>query len=353
MKIKVALLDSDVRYLNRIVAAFHAKYAEKLEIYSFTQAEGLSAALENNKIDVLIASDACETALENLPKRCGLAYFVENHDIETVKGKPAICKFQKADLIYKQIISIYSENVSEVFGVKISDEACNLTAFVSPSGGVGTSTLAAAYAVACARSGKSVLYLNLEVFGAADSFFHAEGQFDMSDIIYALKSRKGNIALKIESCVKQDETGVYFFSQPRMALDVMELDTNEVISLLKELRISGKFQTIVLDMGFGLDSTTLELYKNVSRFILVGDGTEISNAKLLRAYEALVALEQGMDMPISGKMSILYNKFSNKTGRLLEGLDIKALGGAPRFEHASARQILMQLAGMDIFDKIR
>ncbi len=352
MKIKVALLDNDIRYLNRIVAAFNAKYAENLEIYSFTQAEGLNTALETNKIDVLIASDACEADLEKLPKRCGFAYFVESHDIETVKGKTAICKFQKADLIYKQILSIYSENVSDVFGVRISDEDCNLVAFVSPSGGVGTSTLAAAYAVACAKNGKSVLYLNLETFGSADSFFHAEGQFDMSDVIYAVKSKKGNIALKIESCVKQDETGVYFFSQPRLALDVMELNTEEVISFLKELRISGKFQTIVLDMGFGLDSGRLELYQNAGRLIMVGDGTEISNAKLLRACGALAALEQGMDMSISGKLSILYNKFSNKTGRLLEGLDIKAIGGAPRFEYASVGQIVMQLAGMDIFDKI-
>lgn len=352
MKIKIALLDNDTRYLNRIVAAFNAKYADKLEIYSFTKTEGLNLVIEANKIDVLIASDVCDVETETLPKRCGFAYFVESHDIETMKGKQAICKFQKADLIYKQILSIYSENVSDVFGVKISDEDCNLTTFVSPSGGVGTSTLAAAYAVACAKNGKSVLYLNLEIFGAADSFFYAEGQFDMSDIIYSIKSKKSNIALKIESTIKQDKTGVYFFSQPKMALDVMELNTDEILNLLKELRISGKFQTIVLDMGFDLDSKKLEVYKNANQIILVGDGTEISNAKLLRAYQSLIALEQGMDMPLSGKMSILYNKFSNKTGHLLENIDMKALGGAPRFEHASIREIVVQLAAMNIFDKI-
>ena len=36
MKIKLALLDSDQNYLNRIVTAFNIKYADKLEIYSFT-----------------------------------------------------------------------------------------------------------------------------------------------------------------------------------------------------------------------------------------------------------------------------------------------------------------------------
>ena len=46
MKIKLALLDSDQNYLNRIVTAFNIKYADKLEIYSFTKLESAMAALE-------------------------------------------------------------------------------------------------------------------------------------------------------------------------------------------------------------------------------------------------------------------------------------------------------------------
>ena len=44
MKIKLALLDSDQNYLNRIVTAFNIKYADKLEIYSFTKLESAMAA---------------------------------------------------------------------------------------------------------------------------------------------------------------------------------------------------------------------------------------------------------------------------------------------------------------------
>ena len=57
MKIKLALLDSDQNYLNRIVTAFNIKYADKLEIYSFTKLESAMAALEPSRIDVLVASD--------------------------------------------------------------------------------------------------------------------------------------------------------------------------------------------------------------------------------------------------------------------------------------------------------
>ncbi len=36
MKIKVALLDKDKEYLDRLKGVFNTKYADKLEVYSFT-----------------------------------------------------------------------------------------------------------------------------------------------------------------------------------------------------------------------------------------------------------------------------------------------------------------------------
>ena len=77
MKIKLALLDSDQNYLNRIVTAFNIKYADKLEIYSFTKLESAMAALEPSRIDVLVASDTFVVESSALPKRCQLAYFVD------------------------------------------------------------------------------------------------------------------------------------------------------------------------------------------------------------------------------------------------------------------------------------
>ena len=37
MKIKLAILDRDDRYLNRIEKAFGSKYEDKFELYTFTE----------------------------------------------------------------------------------------------------------------------------------------------------------------------------------------------------------------------------------------------------------------------------------------------------------------------------
>ena len=147
MRIKLALLMEDENYLSRLTSAFSAKYAEHFEIYSFTEQGAALAAVDSARIDILIAGDTFEIPVKALPPRCGFAYFVDSADVEMVNGQRAICRFQKVDLIYKQILSIYSEKAGAVSGLKLGDHACTVLAFSSPCGGTGTSSMAAACAI--------------------------------------------------------------------------------------------------------------------------------------------------------------------------------------------------------------
>ncbi len=352
MKIKLAILEKDQNYLNRIVSVFGTKYADKFQIYSFTDADMAFSTLETAKIEVMVASDAFEVDVSKLPKRCGFAYLVDSADVEKLNGQRVICKFQKADLIYKQILSIYSENAGNVSGLKFGDDSCKIIFFQPVSGGVGASSMAAACAMRFAAKGKKTLYLNLEKFGSADVFFRAEGQFDMSDIIFALKSKKTNLAMKLESCVKQAENGVFFYSQSKIALDMMELNADDVLRLITELQLAGSYDYIIVDTDFSIEREALKIYRKAHTVVWVGDGSELSNNKLFRAFNALNVLEQNADSPIPNRMVLIYNMFSNKTGKMLNDIGVKNIGGAPRFEHALSAQVLAQLSARDMFDTI-
>lgn len=353
MKIKLAILEKDINYLNRIVAVFNSKYTNSFEIYSFTDEQMAIDTVIKSKIDVLLADDSFVIDIAQLPSRCGFAYLVESSDIEMVRDQRAIVKFQKVDLIYKQILSIYSENENNVTNIKLTDDACKIVAFTSVSGGAGSSSMAVACALHYATQGKRVLYLNLESFSSVDMFLQGEGQFDMSDIIFALKSKKSNLSLKLESCVKQDVRGVYFYSQPKIALDMMELSAEDIMQLISELQIMGSYEYIVLDKAFGLDKDTRDIFRRTHAVVLVNDGSEVSNAKMTSAYVALATLEQDVEASLLGRLMVVYNKFSNKTGKVLtDELGIRSLGGAPRYEHASTDQVVKALAEMSIFDGI-
>lgn len=352
MKIKLAILDNDKSYLKRIVAAFSTKYAEKLEIYSFTEVDVAMSYLDSAKIDVLVSSDVFEIDVTQLPKKCAFAYFVDSANVDSVNGQMAIGKFQKADLIYKQILSIYSENAGNISRLKLGEDNTRVIAFAAACGGVGTSIMSAACALHFAAQGKKVIYINLEKYGASDIFFSGEGQFDMSDIIFALKSKKANLPIKLESCVKQDVRGVYFYSKPKIALDMLELRAEDVLRLISELKLSASYDYIVLDMDFAIDRDTIKVLLETMAIVWVSDGSEIANMKIYRSYEALAILGQDADSPLINRTVLIYNKFSNKSSKAVENTGLQDIGGAPRYEHATVQQVLEQLQQMTVFDKI-
>lgn len=353
MKIKLAILENDKTYLERLVSAFNMKYADKLEIYSFTNPEIALTSLESNKIDVLLANESFEIEKKAIPVRCAFAYLVDSTDIESVRNEIAISKFQKADLIYKQILRIFSENSSNITGMHF-DEHDNgkIIAFQSPAGGTGCSTAAAACAVNFATKGKKVLYLNLEKFGSADVFFSSDGTSDFSDIIYAIKSKKGNIALKLESAVKQDPTGVYFYSAPKMALDMAELTPEEIKQLISDLKLFGGYDYIIVDFKFSINKKTLDILKDCNSIVLISDGSEISNRKLERAVESLNIIEQQTEMKLLMRCGVLYNRVSSKTSQKPNLTDIKEYGGIKRYEGYQPHQMLGELAKLTVFDAL-
>ncbi|NLT19044.1 MAG: chromosome partitioning protein ParA [Clostridiales bacterium] len=352
MRIKLAILENDRSYLDRIIAFFNNRYADKVEVYSFSDQSVAMSTLETSKIDVFLAGESYDIVISDIPKRCGFAYFVDSQGIETIKDQPVICKYQSIDLIYKQILAIYSDISSHMTGVKLGDDNCKLVVFSSPAGGVGTSSLAASCSIYHTVKGHRTLYLNLEKFGSSDVFFSAEGSFDMTDLIFALKSRKSNFILKLESCVKKDIHGVSFFSHAKTALDMLELNAEETLQLINEIKMSGFFDYIIADMDFDISKEAMKVLKMADFIVWVSDGSDASNTKVFRAYKALEILSQSQDFSIAKRIKILYNKFSSQTSNKIEGIELDSIGGAPRYDRASTQQVLDQLSGMRFFDTL-
>ncbi len=353
MKIKLAVLDRDSAYLERLASAFNARYWDKLEIYSFTQLDKALYELNESRIDVFLADESFDIDVDRIPARCAFAYFVDNQKVASLRDQPAISKFQKAEGIYKQILSIYAVKSSDITGFRSDGTASAfISVFASPAGGVGSSTMAAACALALAREGRRVLYLNLELFGRSDVFFTGPGQETLSDVLFVLKSGKLNLPMKLESAVRESEEGVFFYESPPIALDVQELTEDDLKRLLKELRFSGHYDHIILDMDFALDGRMIHAFMEASAIVLVSDGMAVANTKMVRAYEALRMIDEQRDLRILGKLYLVYNKFSNKVSQAVEGIDLKLLGGAPRYAHAPEREVMEQLVSMNLFRQI-
>lgn len=353
MKIKLAILESDLNYLKRIVSVLNTKFADKLEVYSFTDKEVALAILGKERINVLIANESFEIKTEEVPKQCSFAYLVNSSDIDSVNNQKAICKFQKVDLIYREILRLYSENAGNTSTMKYIDDKCRVIMFSSPTGGVGNSTMAAACAVRCAKQGKKVLYLNLEKLGSADTFFSAEGVSNMGDVLFALKSKQTKLSFKLESCVKRDRNGVYFYSQSKYALDMAEPSGDDWIQLINVLRSSGFYEYIIVDMDFNLDEEYLKMYEQMNAVVWVDNGTDIANGKTYRAYQSCKMIESESRLSVIGNIVFVYNKFSNKSCKVIDGeLGVESIGGAPTYLNVPSEDIIEQLSAMAFFDRV-
>lgn len=350
MKIRLGILDKDQNYLNRIISVMGARYIDNLELYAFTNIDNALATIDQMRIDVFLCGDF-DVEPSRIPARCGFAYLVESADMETVNGVAAINRFQKVDLIYKHVLSIYSDHMGRISSLKFGDVSSKLIAFQPVSGGSGSSTLAAACAMHFAAGGKKVLYLNLEKFGSADVYFTANGQFDMSDVIYALKSRKSNLSLKLESSVRSDSSGVCFYSRAKLALDMLELNVEETGRLIDELKASGIYEYIIVDMDFSIDRSMFEMYGRFHSLVWVGDGTVTSNVKLARAYEALSTIDPGLSEPLMSRVQVAYNRFSKSSSRVSD-VGLKSIGGSPKIDGADIAQMLRHISSLDMFDRI-
>jgi len=348
MKIKLAILDSDQNYLNRISGVFTTKYANKVEFYSFTDLAVAYRNLENAKIDVFIAGSDFDVDASILPKRCVFMYFLDSVGIESYKNQKAICKFQKIDVIYKEVLNIYSDSVDVAFEKSSIEGNARIVMFTSAGGGVGTSTLAATFAMTVASNKYKSLYVNLEPTGSASTYFSCQGQHDFSSVIYAVKGKRPNIGTRLESTVKQDSSGVYFYDSCKLALDLDEMTIDDFNVLLTELGSAG-YDYIVLDAPFSYDERYVELLKTSHRIVFVSDGSITANTKFIRAYVALEALENRDDISICNRIGIMYNKFSKKTCTHIENGNIDVIGGVPKIEQVTIQQLLNKIQEMQVF----
>lgn len=351
IRIRVAILDADETYSGRLTNAFNTYYQDKLEVYSFSEKEIAISFLTSNKIDVFLVDENIDIEVLEIPSRCAFAYFTVMNSVDSVNGQKAVCKFQKVDLIYKEILSLFSEVSNYSITSHGTSEGKNMVSFVSFAGGTGTSTLAAAYAIRLAKRGKKPIYLNLELFGGADEFFEGEGNMGMSDIIYSLKSKKNNLGLKIESAIKKSSNGVYFIDTANIVLDVLELKKEDILTLVDEINSMDDYDELIVDYNFGFSDTDLELIRKSDAVVAVTDGSSIANSKTFRCFNALQLIEQQKDEKIVAKIKLFYNKFSSTSGKKLTDGVVDTVGGAPCY-HGSVKQIVESISTIDELDKI-
>ncbi|MGN0431294.1 MAG: hypothetical protein ACI4EQ_02960 [Lachnospiraceae bacterium] len=352
MKIKIAILENDKLYLERLMFHFTKYYADKLEVYTYSQAESFAEALKTIRFEILLTAEQFGSQLPELPEYTGLVYLVEQNDIERIEDVVVIGKYQKPEAIYRQILGIYSVKMDKKLSKKNTDNiASRLIIVTSASGGCGTSTMAVAFSKFLAQNGKKVLYLSLEKNGVPEVFFETVGQYGFSDIIYLLKSKKVNIALRAESIVQHDSSGVYYFGKCQNILDMEELNKEDLVNLVNEICMLGDYEYVVVDMQMNFSEGHLYLAEKADAIINVCDGTAVGIKKLEQFVKTVEIIDAQYGKKLKARLSLLYNKFSSKSGVVYQDEQIPVLGGVQKIGGANEREIVNEIVTKKLFER--
>lgn len=347
MKIKVAVLSKDEEFLKRFARIFQRKYDDKVILSLFSDLSMLEENLEKNSADLLMIDQNAEIQRIKNPQNIPVGVFSEIPDIDEINGIPAVSKYQRAEALYRGMLNIYAE-YSPDFKVKSHGKGARIVLFLSAQGGCGTSSAAAAYAMRRALEHKKVFFLTLERFGSTNLYFNSTDKLSLSDIIYSLKSKNGNLLLKLESAIQTDPSGVEFLNDCKNPYDIFELRDEELDELLKSLSQVKKYDEMVIDISADFWERKIRLMKEYAdKIVYVSDGSFSGNDKFEKFCQIIKILEGKMNCEILNKMCLLYNRYSTKNSIQKDKSAVPVIGGIHRIEGVSGRKLAGQIAQVD------
>lgn len=353
MKIRVVLCTPDKKYLIRLQRYYESHYdkLDSFDIHMFSDEDLMEEYIQNHDVDILLTDEKSEIDISLYDDLlCG--YLVEDNSVETLYGKKAIGKYQKADNLFKEIFSFYADNNEAGKEYSFSSEPAKIYLFQNAGGGTGCTTVAMAYACAMAKKGKKVLYMNLELAGYLDHVFRSEKGMDFGEMLYLVKRNPGNLAMKLLAAITQDQSGVYFIKPSRNIPDMLEIKAQDMEILISTLKYSCDFEAIVIDKEAGLSEVDKTAAEHASDILFVLEASEICQYKFLRYMGGMKLMEEGSKNRTVSKVKIIFNKYRDNQ-QIFQGMDFEILGGIPYYHDMFMPEIIKNISRMQLLEKLK
>ncbi len=152
-------------------------------------------------------------------------------------------KYQCADEIIREIFEIYINQTKADIMRYAKKARTHIVAVYSPIHRLGKTTFAKAFCRACAKQ-KNVLYLNMEEYAGVSE----ETGLNLGDLLYYLKQGHGNLGIRLQAAVKEEEGWSYLLPIP-ISEDFKEVSKEDWFLLLQQISENSSYDLLILDMG--------------------------------------------------------------------------------------------------------
>lgn len=360
---KILLLDKDADYSQRLKYFFEKKYHD-MQISICDNIEAVDNVLENESIEIVLFDaefdDVSELKIDEIAKNSVFSYISSTNEI--VNNRDTIYKYKSISELYSKLCELYEKRKNRIIRQTSGDDAekkdTEVITFMPVHGGAGSSTIAAACAVALAKENK-VLYLNFEQRTSVQVFFRGAVKSGLSDLVAALKTKytENTIYQLLKEVIQQDT--VQQFARPMFVngykniMDCLSINPQCVEVILNVLKKRFDFRYIIIDTDFIVSDVMQKLIVSSDKLVFVSSGSDISNIKLtkLARYIDIVTRE---NENVIGDKYLIMNQYYGSVNSVPSMQDMKVIGSLARYRtdevgRVSSQAIIDQILQKDNF----
>lgn len=289
MNIKIAIVDSDVEYTERLAGVL--QQYEELSVSIFSNTENFEKSLENNTYEIILFdADISDRQLFFPPDTMTVCLGSnDSKNLALYTQTLRIPKFQRISNMYKEIIKEYAQYAKDKgmsFGTL---ENSKVIAVYSPIGGSGKTVTSMILAEQLRRIGKKVLFLSLEQLNSSMITFpgQEEGMISLLEML----DNKAGFELKFKGILKENEKGIMYIEGFDRVVDYEAVDKEEIERVLAKIRGFGVCDYIIVDLGTTLDTITKCVLQNADKVVMVQKSGLLEDTKM-KLFEKQLLFEE-------------------------------------------------------------
>ncbi len=377
MSIRVGVIDGNREFFERFRAALRDQCPGEFEVYLFPDLAKAALAVDKFRIRVVLIEPRekegppADLSEQDLPKNAVFARLVDRMQMEKEweeaeeKDKsplePVVCRYRSTDE-WRELLLHYDSLAAPDTKQALTDQVHGggvsggrkpyerMVLFTSAAGGVGTTTAAKAFAAACQRRSRHVLYLDFQTFPAP--LPEGDHLYTMEDVLLSLRGDKYAPDAVLERAILTTEDDGAFIPPAKDPAALFDFSGEEIITLLDILREWKRFSIFILDLPFDVSERAVLPCLHADKIVLVDDGTPGANGKTRQLLDMLPRLCAEEPLAFYEKTCLLYNRFRNGSSQVLETEIPLKLGGIGELTIADQRDLEDEISRAPAMDRL-
>lgn len=247
----LAVCDLEEAYARNFMQYLSRKRNIPFQIQAFSSVEKLLEVGNREPIEVLLISDKAMTEeVRRLPIG-QLMILTEGVQDPKLEQYPSVYKYQSSESVLREVMACYGNQNVRPTPPPIVKKPMELIGVYSPLGRVLKTTFALTMGQILARD-RAVLYINMEDYSGFEELFHKTYESGLSDLIYYMNQQQDGLIHKVTEMV--ESVGNLDYIPPAVSpMDIREARYRDWLYLLEELELHSSYETVILDMGDGVD----------------------------------------------------------------------------------------------------